>query len=169
MKRVMIVGGPGSGKSTLAGALGAKTGLPIFHMDMIHWTSGWRERPLPDKIRIVSEIEQSERWILEGGLSATYENRAARADTLIWLDLPLFLRIFRVIHRRWEFRGGKTRPDLPENCPERLDWAFLHWILVTGRSNRLKIQSVVNTAPHLKVHHLCSRSDVRNFLAASPV
>lgn len=40
MKRVMITGGPGSGKSMLAAALGEKTGLPVYHMDKIHYRPG---------------------------------------------------------------------------------------------------------------------------------
>lgn len=169
MKRVMIVGGPGSGKSTLAVALGKTTGLPVFHMDRIHWQPGWQERPKAQKIALVTQVETSPEWILEGGLSVTYDNRASHADTLIWLDLPLPLRLFRVIKRRWHYRGGQTRPDLPENCPEKLDWEFLHWVLTTGAGTRRKIQTTINAAPHLKVHHLRTRSDVRKFLAASLV
>ena len=116
MKRVMIVGQPGSGKSTLARALGEVTGLPVFHMDMIHWKPGWVERPLAEKIPMANEIESGRRWIFEGGLSATYENRLARADTLVVLDVPLWRRSWRVFRRTWRDHGT-TRPDLPENCP----------------------------------------------------
>lgn len=41
MRRVMIVGHPGSGKSTLARAMGERTGLPVVHIDQIHWRPGW--------------------------------------------------------------------------------------------------------------------------------
>ncbi len=164
MKRVMVVGGPGSGKSTLATALGGATGLPVFHMDMIHWMPGWVERSKPEKVEMVTRIENSDEWILEGGMSVTYDNRSARADTLIWLDLPLPLRLFRVIRRRWTFRGGQTRPDLPDGCPEKLDWEFLHWILTTGPSTRRKIAETVAGAPHLTVYHLRSRKAVARLL-----
>ena len=49
MQRVMILGQPGSGKSTLAQKLGACTGLPVFHIDNIHWSPGWVERPSDEK------------------------------------------------------------------------------------------------------------------------
>ncbi|MDH5797465.1 MAG: AAA family ATPase [Paracoccaceae bacterium] len=166
MKRVMVLGGPGSGKSTLAVTLGRATGLPVIHMDKIHWQPGWVERSRPEKVRLVSEAEDREQWIIEGGLSVTYDNRAARADTVIWLDLPLPLRLFRVLKRRWRYRGGKTRPDLPDNCPERLDPAFLHWILFMGRQNREKIAKALDRAQHLTVYHLKSRRDVKAFLSS---
>ena len=164
MKRVMVVGGPGSGKSTLARQLGDITGLPVQHMDMIHWSPGWVERSKPEKIALVSAVERSDAWILEGGLSVTYDNRAARADTLVWLDLPVVLRLFRVFKRRWQYRGGKSRPDLPENCPEKIDWDFFWWILSTVRAQREKIADAVAKAPHLTIHHLKSRAEVRAFL-----
>lgn len=164
MKRVMVVGGPGSGKSTLARQLGDVTGLPVHHMDMIHWKPGWQERSKTEKVALVSAVEWSNSWILEGGLSVTYDNRASRADTVVWLDLPLIVRSVRVVKRRFQYRGGKTRPDLPENCPEKLDREFLWWILSTSRSQREKVRLAIAGAPHLAVHHLQSSAKVRAFL-----
>lgn len=167
MKRVMIVGGPGSGKSTLAVEMGRITGLPVHHMDMIHWQPGWKERSREEKIELVKKIENSREWILEGGLSVTYGSRAAHADTIVWLDLPLVLRLLRVLKRRWQYRGGQTRPDLPEDCPEKLDWAFLHWILTNSRKSNQKIERAIGAAPHLDVFHLHTRQEVDDFLAAN--
>jgi adenylate kinase family enzyme len=164
MNRVMIVGGPGSGKSTLAIALGKATGLPVFHMDMIHWKPGWVERDKKEKVRLVGQIEAADKWILEGGLSVTYANRATHADTLIWVDLPLPLRVLRLIRRRWQYRGGATRPDLPENCPEKLDWEFLHWTLTASATTRQKIERTVSNAGCLKVYHLRTPTQVKDFL-----
>lgn len=63
MRRVMLVGGPGSGKSTLARWLSAETGLPVFHMDHIHWKSGWVERERAEKVEMARAIEAQEFWI----------------------------------------------------------------------------------------------------------
>lgn len=57
MKRIMIVGGPGSGKSTLARCLGSQTGLPVQHMDHIHWQSGWVERTTEAKVIMIQDVE----------------------------------------------------------------------------------------------------------------
>ena len=63
MKRVMIVGGPGSGKSTLARQLGAITGLPVFHMDHIHWKPHWVERDRADKDLMTRVVHAKDSWI----------------------------------------------------------------------------------------------------------
>ena len=138
MRRVMVIGQPGSGKSTFARALGSATGLPVVHMDHIHWMSGWRERPREEKLRLVREVEARDAWILEGGLSATYDERAGRADTIIHLDAPVWPRLWRVVARSIR-HWGRSRPDLPDGCPERFgfhQWEFYHFVWRTRRTAR---------------------------------
>ena len=169
MKRVMIVGGPGSGKSTLARALGPLTGLPVFHMDHIHHLPGWVERPKSEKDRLTREVHSREAWIFEGGHSRTYAERLARADTLIWLDLPVSLRLWRVIRRTLRYRG-RSRPDLPDGCPERVNiemLRFLAYIWRTRRQTRAKIQAMAEAPPpHVRVVHLTNGKAVDSFLRA---
>ena len=80
MRRVMVVGQPGSGKSTLARALGAATGLPVVHLDRLHWMAGWTERPRAERDRLMAEAEAGERWIIEGNYSAP-GSRGSRGRT----------------------------------------------------------------------------------------
>ncbi|MEM8555099.1 MAG: hypothetical protein AAGF71_09795 [Pseudomonadota bacterium] len=137
MQRIMIIGQPGSGKSTLARMLGEALDLPVYHMDRdVYWLPGWEERPLEDRLTRIDAIVTQDAWVFEGFNSATFHIRGARADTLIWLDVPLVIRLFRVIRRN--VTGlGKARPDLGDDCPERLDMlpGFLWYILRTWRRN----------------------------------
>ena len=161
-RRVMVVGGPGSGKSTLARRLGAITGLPVHHMDRIHWLPGWVERPREEKVAMARAVEAEERWVFEGGLSATYATRAARADALVWLDLPVALRLWRVA-RRWAAWRGETRPDLPPGCPERLDPAFLAYILRSNARARRRNAALAGAVPEGAFVRLGSRRAVAAF------
>lgn len=159
MRRVMVIGQPGSGKSTFARSLGRATGLPVHHMDHIHWMNGWRERPMPDKLRMVRAVETQDAWILEGGLSATYDERAARADTIVHLDAPVGRRLARVIRRSWRYRG-RSRPDLPDGCPERFgagQFEFWRFIWRTRRTGRERMIALLRNAPPSK-HAVTLRS-----------
>ena len=164
MQRVMIIGQPGSGKSTLACQLGVITKLPVIHIDLIHWQPGWVERDSAEKTRLCQEVHAQPQWIFEGGHSITYPERLSRAETVIWLDRGVALRIWRVIRRTLR-AYGQTRPDLPENCPERLSYEFFHFIWRTRRTSREKMRALIASAPPDKaVHHLRSNRECASFL-----
>ncbi|WP_415919948.1 AAA family ATPase [Tateyamaria sp. SN6-1] len=169
MKRVMIVGGPGSGKSTLARRLGTRTGLPVHHMDHIHWMPGWQQRPRDLRREMAMEIEAGAAWIFEGGFSTTYEHRLSRADTVIWLDLPVGLRMWRVTKRLVQ-HWGQRRPDMAPGCIETVHsetLAFYRFIWRTRATGRARLAALLSGAPtSVRVHHLTSRADVQAFEAA---
>ncbi len=171
MKRVMIVGGPGSGKSTLARALGARTGLPVYHMDLLHWKENWEERPGPEKIPMARAIEAKENWIFEGGISSTYQNRLSRADMLIWLDLPVWLRLWRVTKRLFRYLG-RNRPDLPRGCTERLHpetLRFYKFIWAYRHIQRDKIARLLAAYDgSARIVHLKRPREVSAFLSSMP-
>ncbi len=166
MKRVMIVGQPGSGKSTLARQIGRRTGLPVVHVDRIHHLPGWKERPRDEKIAMAMAEQAKPEWIFEGRLSATFEDRFARADTVIFLDLPLGLRFWRVI-KRSVLHYGRTRPDMQEGCPERFSYEFYKWIWDTRETGRQKeLELLARDTPEKHKFHLTSPKAVRDFLVA---
>ncbi|MEL6913050.1 MAG: AAA family ATPase [Pseudomonadota bacterium] len=167
MQRIMIIGSSGSGKSTLARTVGERLGLPVFHMDReVHWLPGWQDRPEAEKTARVKEIIAKDQWVFEGGHSKSYADRLARADMLIWLDIPVVVRLWRVIRRSLRDRGT-TRPDLAEDCPERLDMLpeFLGFILRTRAASRRKQGAAFRNARCPK-QRLQRPRDVARFLAS---
>ncbi len=152
MKRVMIVGQPGSGKSTLARKLGDATGLPVFHMDHIHWTSGWVPRDDDARWPMVRDIHAKEAWIFEGGFSKSWPERAERADILIWIDVGHWRRLWRVIFRFVRYYN-QERPDMAEGCREG-NWSemadFLKFIWRTRHTSRDKIKALLDGQPEDK-------------------
>ncbi|MEM7643631.1 MAG: AAA family ATPase [Pseudomonadota bacterium] len=166
MRRVMIIGQPGSGKSTLARAVAEIAHLPVIHVDHIHWKAGWVERSRGEKTKLCLEAHARPQWVFEGGHSVTWSDRLARADTLIWIDLPVSLRLWRIGKRtlRWY---GRNRPDLPAGCPEQVDVEFFRYIWRTrdtGRASCAKLFAAAR-ADHA-AHHLRSPRQVAGYLSA---
>lgn len=129
MQRVLIIGSPGAGKSTLAHAVAARTGLPLFHMDRLHWLAGWIERDRDEALAQVQQVLAQERWIIDGNYGSSLPLRIKRADTVVWLDYPTWRCLGRALKRWWQHRG-QTRPDMTEACPERLNLEFLLYVLM---------------------------------------
>ena len=129
MKRIIVIGSSGSGKSTLARALAQRTGLPVFHLDALYWQPGWK--PTADEAAFharIREIAQQPRWILDGGFTTgNAEVRFSRADTVFLFDLPRWLCLWRAIRRSFVY-WNRTRPDLAEGCPEKIDFEFYRYI-----------------------------------------
>ena len=166
MKRVMIIGQPGSGKSTSARQLGAALDLPVVHIDSIFWQAGWVERDDAERVAMARAAAEGEAWVIEGGMSSTWDIRIARADVVIFLDPPFLLRCWRVFKRTVR-HYGQTRPDLPEGCPERFDPEFWSYIWRTRNSNRARYADAVDQARAIgkTVAVLHSRRAWEQFLA----
>ena len=166
MRRIVIVGSGGAGKSTLALQLGEALGLPVFHLDALFWQPGWVMVPRDERLRTLEQLVQSDSWIIDGNWSGTgLEVRLAAADTIVLLDLPRRLCLWRAVRRWFTFRG-RTRPDLGADCPERLDWAYLRWIWDYPRLHRPSLlRRIKEYHEGCRVFHLRSGPEVRAFLA----
>ncbi|MFW9964508.1 MAG: DNA topology modulation protein [Candidatus Sifarchaeia archaeon] len=127
MKRVLILGPSGSGKSTLGERLGTILGIPIIHLDQHYWKPNWIETPeneWRDKIKSLISLDS---WVMDGNYTSTLKLRASAADTIIYIDIPRRLSYLRIFTRFLRFRG-QTRPDLADDCPEKIDLDFIRWI-----------------------------------------
>ena len=127
MQRVLVIGPCGSGKSTLARELAPRLDLPLIHMDQLGWQSGWVETDKHELVRLVDEAVSGERWLIDGNYGSVLSQRLARADTVLYLDFPVMLCLGRLFRRIRSMRG-RSRPDMPEGCPERFDFEFFLYV-----------------------------------------
>ena len=137
--KIAVVSYSGSGKSTLARRLGEKYGAPVLHLDSVHWLPGWRERPDAEE-RAMAEafLESHTDWVIDGNYSALfYDRRMAEADQIVQMLFPRLVSLYRVVKRYRRF-AGRTRPDLPGDCPEKLDGEFIRWVLWDGRRKKAR-------------------------------
>jgi adenylate kinase family enzyme len=117
------------GKSTLARAIAAEFRLPVFSLDGIVWTPGWRKRSPSEKNAAIEALIRKPAWVIDG-VSETVEQTA---EVVVFLDVPPPLCIWRCGKRnlRYLFR---SRPDLPDDCPE---WRIvLHLLRLIRRFDR---------------------------------
>ena len=102
---------------------------------------------------------------MDGNYGGTLDLRLGACDTVVFLDLPRSLCLWRVLKRqvRW---GGRSRPELPAGCPERFSWEFLKWIWTYPTRRRAGIlQRLDRLQPGTTVIRLQSDFEVEQFLA----
>ena len=108
MKRVIVIGCPGSGKSTVSRALHNKTGIPLYHLDMMYWNADKTTVEKSVFLERLSAVLEKDEWIIDGNYGSTMELRMVACDTVIFLDYPLDVCLDGIKERR-----GKPRSDMP--------------------------------------------------------
>lgn len=105
---------------------------------------------------------------MDGNYGGTLDLCLAAADTVIFLDLPRLLYLWRVIKGRAQFHN-RSRPDMARNCPERLTGEFARWIWTYPRERRPHILAKLRAVEQEKrVVMLRSTDEVRRFLSRLP-
>ncbi len=158
MKKVIIIGSPGAGKSTFARHLANKTGIPLFHLDMI-----WHK---PDKTNIsreefdiaLEDIMSGKSWIIDGNYNRTMQKRLQKCDTVFLLDYPT-----EICLEGAEARVGKKRADLPW-IEDKLDDDFRIWIEEFSKIEIPKIYALLSEYTEKEIYIFKSRSDADRFL-----
>ena len=161
MKRILIIGSPGSGKSTLARKLSEKLGLPCVYLDRLFWKPYWTQTPQDEFDVILKEELEKDCWIIDGNYKRTLEMRLKYADTVIWLDYPRIICIWRVWNRQ-----GKARPDMTENCIEKRDRAFfefLKYVWTFKNQQNRKIEELLRNS-NVKTIVIHNNKELKNFI-----
>ena len=71
MNRIVIIGCPGAGKSTFARKLAAKTGLPLYYLDMIWHRADRTVIGREEFDRQLDKLVIEDEWIIDGNYART--------------------------------------------------------------------------------------------------
>jgi hypothetical protein len=97
--RVLILGRTGSGKTTLARELAAALDLPHVELDSLLFNDDRSTVPLDVlRARTMAAIG-GDRWVTDGNKRAVRDLVWPRADTVVWLDYPVYVSLWRLAKR----------------------------------------------------------------------
>jgi len=174
MRRVSVVGGPGSGKTTVGRRIAGSLGAPYVELDSIFHQPGWTELPPAEFRRRVADLVGGDAWVVDGNYRAVRDLVWARADTVVWLDLPRPLVLRRVVLRtlrraltRRELWNGNREPlsNFYRLDPERniIRWT---WVMHPTYVARYSAALADPAHAHLRFVRLRSPAEIAAFLAS---
>ena len=158
MKKIIVIGCPGAGKSTFARALSARTGIPLFYLDMI-WHKADRTNISRDEFdQRLEGVMTGESWIIDGNYQRTMEWRIKECDTVFLLDFPK-----EICLEGAQNRVGKAREDMPW-IEETLDEDFKMFIETFSDEVLTKIYGLLGMYKDKNIIVFHSREDVNSYI-----
>ena len=157
MRRVSVVGSSGSGKTTFGAALAARLGVPQIELDAIYWGPNWSTLDVETFQARVREATAADAWVCDGNYSAVRPIVLERADSVVWLDLPLRTCLARMLRRT--AHRIRTREDMWGGNRESWRELFfgreaLFWWLITQHRHKRRAYAARFAEPvsgHLRV------------------
>ncbi|WP_152393110.1 P-loop NTPase family protein [Paenibacillus guangzhouensis] len=144
MQKIFIIGIVASGKTTLAKQLSKEMNIPWYELDNIvhHQTDEGRMKRTPEEqVEVIMEIDRGGKWIFEGTNRESYQCLLDMADTIVFLDPPLWKRKVRIFTRFLKQNLGI------EKCNYKPDIKMLKLMYKWTRdfeNNRLAIEAQLN-------------------------
>ena len=161
MKKVIVIGCPGSGKSTFARALHEKTGIPLYHLDMMYWNADKTTVERSIFLERMSAVLERDEWMIDGNYATTMELRLAACDTVFFLDYPPDVCLEGVKARR-----GLPRADMPWIETEE-DAEFLEYVKQFNERQRPMILELLEAYGDKEIIAFTSREQADAFLQGS--
>ena len=158
MKKIIVIGCPGSGKSTVSRTLHNKTGIPLYHLDMMYWNADKTTVEKSVFLERLSDVLEKDEWIIDGNYSSTMELRMVACDTVIFLDYPLDVCLDGIRERR-----GKPRSDMPWIETEE-DAEFIDFIKNYNEQQKPKVLELLEKYDDKNIIILESREQADAFL-----
>lgn len=141
--KIAIIGNPGSGKSTLAFQLHKILNIPLFHLDQYFWKPGWQRPDREEFKKVHDQLCNQKEWIIEGMATRLFEYRIKQADVIIFLDIPLYICLYRIFKRAL-LNFGKVVYSSAPGCPERIpDWEFLKYVLSFNKKQKPEVEELL--------------------------
>ncbi len=158
MKKIIVIGCPGSGKSTVSRSLHHKTGISLYHLDMMYWNADKTTVEKSVFLERLSAVLEKDEWIIDGNYGSTRELRMAACDTVIFLDYPLEICLDGIKERL-----GKPRSDMPWIETEE-DAEFMEFIKSYNEQQKPKVLELLEKYSGKNMIIFKSREEADDFV-----
>ncbi len=158
-KRIAIIGLPGSGKSTFACKLGSILNIPVHHLDK-HLFNGRQKRNKQQFLAVKEALVSEDSWIIEGCSLSTLEMRFARADIVIYFQLPRLLCVWRLCKRFFAFDKAASH----SGCLKGINWGLLKYMWNFDRDKSPGIKKLRQQYPKVDFVVFLNNFDSEKFL-----
>ncbi|MCY4129405.1 MAG: adenylate kinase [Gammaproteobacteria bacterium] len=148
--RIHVIGNSASGKSTLARRLALTLNANFVELDALNWLPNWvglNETDPDELLRRFKNATQGDKFVVAGSYTRfAKQSFWPRLDTVIWLDLPVRVLIWRVIRRSWHrwrskelLWGTNVERFWPHLALWRGEDSLIYWILSAQRGKRISM------------------------------
>lgn len=170
-RRISVVGTTGAGKTTLARRLTDLLDITHVELDALHWGPDWT--PAPREVfreRVREAVVANSLWVVDGNYSRVRDIVWAHADTVVWLDYPLWRILWQLTKRN--LRRSLLDVELWNGNRERFRTQFFSrdslylWALQTYRRRRQEYPALLAQPEyaHLALIHLRSARETQTWL-----
>ncbi|MFC1526711.1 hypothetical protein ACFL6X_07880 [Candidatus Latescibacterota bacterium] len=179
-RRIHVVGNTSAGKSTLGQRLAAILDVPFVELDAINWQPDWVGLVDTNPERFESEVAAAtaaDGWVVAGSyFSFSQKILWPRVQTVVWLDPPMPVLIWRVMTRSW--RRWRTKELLwgtnyERFWPQLMLWSrqhsLIYWAVTQGGHKRRRMRAAMAdpTWAHIRFVRLTSRGEVEQLVASA--
>ncbi|MCA9837982.1 MAG: AAA family ATPase [Trueperaceae bacterium] len=100
-QRIAITGGSGAGKTTLGKHLAKRLDAVFVEVDAIQHKANWVKASKEEiRLAIYANLDGKSKWVIDNFCEREVGDYiTSRADVLIWLDLPLLVKLVRLLRR----------------------------------------------------------------------
>jgi len=113
---------------------------------------------------ILQDFVREKQWIIEGSYLSSSELHLHEADTIIFLDIPPLLCLWRLTKRHLAYRR-RSRRDIPEGSTDKLTMSHILKVVTFPLEDRRTIKQKLRNYKSKQIIWLRSRKEVEDFLA----